>query len=317
MQSVVRATCLMLLAVCAVAVEPAATADPPRPRVTIDTDRGPMVCELYPDQAPQTVRTFLDLATGRRAWTDPQTGAQVQRPFYDGLVFHRVIKGFMIQGGCPLGTGTSGPGFTFADEINAESLGLGEEKLLTERGLHPQVSYPAMAAQVQNYLTERMRRHPATGQDPAAARRARQEALDGLDLRGFYEHLGYRYDDSLAASTRPQRSYLAMANSGPDTNGSQFFILVGAAPHLTGKHTVFGRVVTGMAVADAIASEAVDPQRFRPLEPVTIRSIRPMDAADAPDAANDDPAPEAGATESDPKPAGSVDQPGSLMRDPG
>ncbi len=307
MPSVVRASCLALLAACVSAAEPAADpgaqSAPPRPRVTIATDAGAIVCELFPEQAPQTVRTFLDLATGQREWTDPATGAPVRRPFYDGLIFHRVIKGFMIQGGCPLGTGTGGPGFTFADEINAASLGLNEAKLLAGQGLHPHVRYPPMMGQARNWLSERMGDSAAAvlrQQDPAAARQALQQELASFTLREFYDHLGYNYDDSLPASTRPKRSYLAMANTGPDTNGSQFFILVGDAPHLTGKHTVFGRVVTGMAVVDAIAAGAVDPQRFRPREPVTIRSIRPVRAAEGESgdgAASDgaDAEPEAGA----------------------
>jgi peptidyl-prolyl cis-trans isomerase B (cyclophilin B) len=123
-----------------------------------DTDRGPVRVELYPDKAPLTVANFVNLA---------------KRGFYDGLNFHRVIKDFMIQGGCPQGTGTGGPGYKFEDEAN-----------------------------------------------------------NGV---------------------RHERGVLSMANAGPNTNGSQFFITHVATPWLDGKHTVFGKVVDGMDVVDKVA----------------------------------------------------------------
>ena len=122
-----------------------------------DTDRGPIRIELYPDKAPLTVANFVNLA---------------QRGFYDGLNFHRVINDFMVQGGCPQGTGTGGPGYKFEDEAN-----------------------------------------------------------NGVSH---------------------ERGVLSMANAGPNTNGSQFFITHVATPWLNGKHTVFGKVLEGMDVVDSI-----------------------------------------------------------------
>lgn len=84
----------------------------------LHTSAGDISIDLFPDQAPKTVRNFVGLATGSGQWTDPRSGKPSNAPFYDGLVFHRVIPNFMIQGGCPLGTGTGGPGYTFDDEIN-------------------------------------------------------------------------------------------------------------------------------------------------------------------------------------------------------
>jgi len=124
---------------------------------TFDTSRGPIRVELAADKAPLTVANFVNLA---------------KRGFYDGLSFHRVISDFMIQGGCPQGTGTGGPGYKFEDEANN---GLGH-----------------------------------------------------------------------------QRGVLSMANAGPNTNGSQFFITHVATPWLDGKHTVFGKVVEGLDVVDAV-----------------------------------------------------------------
>jgi peptidyl-prolyl cis-trans isomerase A (cyclophilin A) len=87
---------------------------------TLHTNRGAIRVELFPYHAPETVRNFVELAEGTRQWQDPKTGQSRQEPFYDGLGFHRIIDGFMIQGGCPLGTGTGGPGYTFDDEIHPE-----------------------------------------------------------------------------------------------------------------------------------------------------------------------------------------------------
>ncbi|VEI13358.1 peptidylprolyl isomerase [Trueperella bialowiezensis] len=87
---------------------------------TIHTNFGDINVELYPEHAPETVANFTGLATGKRAWTDPRTGAEMNTPLYENVIFHRVIPGFMIQGGDPLGTGTGGPGYRFDDEIAAE-----------------------------------------------------------------------------------------------------------------------------------------------------------------------------------------------------
>src|ERR687896_2760041 len=122
------------------------------------TSEGDFKVRLFDDKAPKTVANFVGLAEGSKEFTDPKTRQKTARPFYDGLIFHRVIDGFMIQGGDPLGTGTGGPGYEFADEF-----------------------------------------------DP-----------------------GLRFD-------RPY--LLAMANAGPGTNGSQFFITVSAQPHLNDRHT--------------------------------------------------------------------------------
>ena len=87
---------------------------------TLHTNRGDIRIELFPDHAPKTVRNFVELADGTREWTDPRTGKSGDAPFYDGLGFHRVIGGFMIQGGCPIGNGTGGPGYAFDDEVHPE-----------------------------------------------------------------------------------------------------------------------------------------------------------------------------------------------------
>jgi peptidyl-prolyl cis-trans isomerase A (cyclophilin A) len=162
---------------------------------TLTTNLGSVRVKLFPDHAPKTVRNFVGLADGSAEWTDPRTGRKGEGALYAGTVFHRVIKGFMIQGGDPLGTGTGGPGYRFQDEF------------------HPEL----------------------------------------------------RFD-------RPY--LLAMANAGPGTNGSQFFITVTPTPHLNMKHTIFGEVddQASRDVVDAIATTPTA-QMDRPRTEVKIESI--------------------------------------------
>ena len=262
-----------LVAGSAIAADPAPTANP---QVDLHTSKGVIRCELFAAEAPETVANFIGLAEGTKPWTDPKTNAQQTRPFYDGLVFHRVIKGFMIQGGCPLGQGTSGPGYQFRDEINASALGLDKELVVGEKELHPWCGY-MMPQFRQVMLFPRMKAHgiteKSTREDQLKVIPLVQAELKTATLKDFYEALGYRYDPKLPGSHKPVKGSLAMANSGPGTNGSQFFINLGDTPHLAGKHTVFGQVIDGQAVVDAIGSVQVGAQD-RPVEPVTVIAIR-------------------------------------------
>src|ERR1700729_268724 len=160
---------------------------------TLATTQGTVTVRLFPDHAPKTVRNFVELAEGGREWANPKTRAKTKDKLYDGTIFHRVIAGFMIQGGDPLGTGTGGPGYKFKDEI-----------------------------------------HP--------------------DLRFDRPYL------------------LAMANAGPGTNGSQFFITVVPTPHLNGKHTIFGEVIDGSDVVDRI-SQVQTSRNDRPAQDVVLESL--------------------------------------------
>jgi peptidyl-prolyl cis-trans isomerase A (cyclophilin A) len=160
-----------------------------------NTSEGTFKIRLFDQEVPKTVANFVGLAEGTKEFTDPKTGQKTTRPYYDGLVFHRVIAGFMLQGGCPLGTGTGGPGYNFADEFNAKL------------------------------------RHTKPG-------------------------------------------ILSMANAGPNTNGSQFFVTLAATPWLDNKHSVFGEVVEGMDVVNAIGVTPTSKAGDRPLKPVTINSVK-------------------------------------------
>ena len=162
---------------------------------TLHTTAGDIVVLLFPDHAPVTVQNFVGLAEGSKEWRNPATGQKSNEPLYDGTVFHRVIEGFMIQGGDPLGSGRGGPGYQFKDEF------------------HPELQF--------------------------------------------------------------DRPYLlAMANAGPGTNGSQFFITVGPTPHLNRKHSIFGEVADDASrkVVDAIGTTKTD-RSDRPAEDITITSI--------------------------------------------
>ncbi|MEU3554491.1 peptidylprolyl isomerase [Streptomyces fragilis] len=163
---------------------------------TLKTNHGDIEVRLFPDHAPKTVKNFVELAQGEREWVNPATGQKTTARLYDGTVFHRVISGFMLQGGDPLGNGTGGPGYQFEDEF------------------HPELSFN------KPYL-------------------------------------------------------LAMANAGPGTNGSQFFITVAPTTWLNRKHTIFGEVTNeaGQKVVDAIAATQTNPRTDRPVNDVVIESV--------------------------------------------
>jgi peptidyl-prolyl cis-trans isomerase A (cyclophilin A) len=160
-----------------------------------ETSEGTIVCRLFEKEAPKTVANFVELSEGKREWTHPTTRKKSTSPLYDGTIFHRVIPGFMIQGGDPQGTGMGGPGYQFEDE--------------TKNSPH-------------------------------------------------------KFDKA---------GKLAMANAGPNTNGSQFFITVANTDWLTGKHTIFGEVVEGYDVVEKIAKVARNRQD-RPNKDVVVNSVK-------------------------------------------
>ena len=160
----------------------------------LDTTLGEVTCQLFPEKAPKTVENFVGLAQGSKEFRDPKTRQNTKRAFYDGLNFHRVIPQFMIQGGCPLGTGTGDAGYKFEDEFSKD----------------------------------------------------------------------LKFD-------KPGK--LAMANAGPGTNGSQFFITVAATDWLTNHHTIFGEVVKGYDVVEKISKVPRD-RGDRPNTPVVLTAVK-------------------------------------------
>ncbi len=158
-----------------------------------NTTQGKITIQLFEKESPKTVANFVGLAEGTKEWTDPDSRAKMKKPLYNGLIFHRVIPNFMIQGGDPMGSGMGGPGYQFEDEFDS----------------------------------------------------------------------GLKFD-------RPGR--LAMANSGPNTNGSQFFITEGATDHLNNRHTIFGQVYEGQDIVRKIARVPRD-RRDSPNTPVVLETV--------------------------------------------
>lgn len=216
---------------------------PEKPAIyaVIQTTQGDLILELYDQAAPKTVQNFIDLAQGEKNFTT-EKGSE-RRPFYDGLKFHRVIENFMAQGGCPRGDGTGGPGFQFEDEINGKALGLDKLKIKDA---------PQYQAQLQRAVLSEfnIRSRQEFEEKRTEVEKAYQEAME-LPVLEVLHRVGYRYNE-VVPSKKATRGALAMANAGPNTNGSQFFINQVDTPHLDGLHTVFGFLITGYDVLDRI-----------------------------------------------------------------
>ena len=244
-------------------------------KVLMRTNMGDIELELDKNIAPLTVDNFVGLAMGTKEYTDPNTGEQTTGNFYDNLIFHRVIKDFMIQGGCPLGNGTGGPGYQFEDETHYH----GER--VTGVINDEQAAYAVYSQMIVPYLQNLQR----TGDEPNAelyqivsnAQQAQSfEPMFGRDVTFYENATGSRpiYTQGAIKATVDYAT-IAMANSGPNTNGSQFFIVTNreGTAWLNGRHTVFGKVTKGMEVAHAIEDVQKGPQD-RPVEDVRIISIR-------------------------------------------
>lgn len=229
------------------------------PVARLETSMGTIEIELFRHAAPKTVDNFIGLA---------------EKKFYDGVIFHRVIPDFMLQTGDPKGDGTGGPGYTFADEMDADALGLNEQKALGETGEpHPWLGLRSREEFQHLVLGPLFEEMGIDSQEKLDANREEFERrLFALSVKDVYENMGYEYQTGLP-SYKPLKGYAAMANRGPDTNGSQFFINLADTPWLTGKHTVFGKVLTGMDVVEAVGRVETD-GADKPKTPVVIESVR-------------------------------------------
>jgi len=243
------------------------------PRYLIKTSMGDITVELFPAEAPKTVKNFTDLAEGKKEWTDPKTKEKVKRPFFDGLVFHRCIKNFMIQGGCPLGLGRGSPGYKFEDEISAKALGLDKIKAMAGNRPNKLLLIRDQQGFFRTILMPLIKKMGISREQVQARMAEIQKKMGEMTIEDVYVNLGYKYNDSLK-SRKLTKGVLAMANSGPNTNGSQFFLNLIDTPWLNGKHTVFGKVVAGMDVIEKIGNVEVEQPSARPKTPITIVSIR-------------------------------------------
>jgi cyclophilin family peptidyl-prolyl cis-trans isomerase len=248
--------------------------DSQNPLIRISTSKGEMYLELYPLEAPNNVENFIALAEGEKEFTNLKTGEPIQSRYYNGMRFHRVVPGFIIQAGSPainpLGLQVS----LLNDEINANALGLDQIPALNPDGSFADVlnieSKPDFHEEI---LTPLYSQRNITDVEAALSRQYQVlETLQELSVKSVYENQGYRYDDSL--ESRPiERGTVALANSGPDSNGSEFFISLTAAEWLWGKYTVIGKVVEGQEVMDSIGNTAIDPGQFSSLSTL-IYSVR-------------------------------------------
>jgi cyclophilin family peptidyl-prolyl cis-trans isomerase len=223
-----------------------------KPMVVMKTELGDVQIELWPDIAPKTVENFIGLANGTKEWKDPKSGEMVKKPFYDGLTFHRVINDFMIQGGCPLGTGTGGPGYAFDDECYDASSGAITGEIKDEE------------TAMRIYQDVLMPYFRATSSPDTALNAIARECRAAQNGKPIMKHPVEYYmektgrKDPLKSQgkllAKVEYGTLCMANAGPNTNGSQFFIVTKkeGCDWLNGKHTVFGKVVKGMDVVHAI-----------------------------------------------------------------
>lgn len=258
------------------------------PLAVLETDKGRIVIELYDEVAPKTVANFTGLATGEKEYTDKE-GNKTTGRFYDGLTFHRVIPNFMIQGGDPEGTGRGGPGFRFKDEINADALGLDTLKLKDA----PQYNRDAQMAmstilrnEAQNDLginlssREQVEKNRQRLQNYAKRKGPQiQKKVEQMNIKEVLEMAGYQFTDDLPSV--PNEKYtIAMANAGPNTNGSQFFINLNDNKHLNGKHTVFGKVIKGKDIAEAIVKVKRDSVN-KPETPVVMKKVYILQATDS------------------------------------
>ena len=265
---------ITVLFLAAVAIVPAESKEDRRnPVVRIETNLGDIDLELFKHAAPETVENFIGLLEGTKEFTNPKTSATEKRKYYDGLIFHRVIDNFMIQSGCPLGTGTSGPGYLIADEMDADALGLDDLKALSPNGQpHQYLMVQSQEDFNQKVVRPVFAEFGITNQEELDEKKDEvNKRIRELTVKDVLEFMGYEYRSGLK-SYAPVRGSLAMANSGPNTNGPQFFINLVDTPWLTGKHTVFGKVLEGMDIVENIGKQKTD-QQGRPETEIEIISM--------------------------------------------
>lgn len=247
----------------------AAMEDAGNPLVRFDTGRGDIYIELLPDEAPDNVGNVLALINGEVEIEDPVNGFTFRPRYYDGLRFHRVLPGQLVQTGAPSNHPLGAPGVELADEINADSLGLNEEPVMHDDGRFNVLLGIDSRSDVEENILAPL--YLDMGIAEASTLEDQQlrvlSRLRQLTVKSLYQIQGYRYRTDI--DTRPiTRGVVALANRGPGSNGPEFFIALQDLPTLNGKYTVIGHVVEGMDVADGIGATAVDPQRFSRLSTV-------------------------------------------------
>ena len=244
------------------------------PLLLMTTSRGAIYTELFPAEAPDNVDRFIALAEGQVEFFDEVANTTFTPRYYDGMRFHRVLPDYIIQGGSPHYHPLGAPDELIEDEINANALGLDRLPVLNEDGtINPMLNVGDQLEFGRRVLQPLYRE---LGIESAGELDAAEDDivsnLRGLTVMRLYEYEGYEYQNQY--QTRGiSRGVVALANDGPNRNGPEFFIALRNADWLNGRHTVIGKVVEGMEIADQIGSIAIDPLTFNPQSSV-IYSIR-------------------------------------------
>ena len=244
-------------------------------KVTLNTNYGDIELELFDSIAPKTVKNFIELAKGEKEWLHPVRNEKVMEKFYDGLVFHRVIPDFMIQGGCPLGDGTGGPGYQFEDECfeKAYEITGNIEKDIDAVMVFNEILVPYMQntpnpdEEIENLVNHIVEKQSV-------------EKLVNTKIEYYKTKTNIDKNVFSLGDIKAKVEYgtICMANAGPNTNGSQFFIVTkkDGAEWLSGKHTVFGKVTNGMNIAHKIealprdANDKPSDENIAVIESITI-----------------------------------------------
>lgn len=257
-----------------VASAQAAMENPANPLMLISTSQGNIYFELFNNEAPNNVANIMALAEGEVEFTNPETGLSSGRRYYNGMRFHRVISDFVIQTGSPAYHTLGAPEDQLRDEVNADFLGLQEQLVLRADGSFNEALNITSKEDFDREILEPLYRVLSieSASEILANQSTIVERLQEMTLKRAYENQGYRYS-SANPSHGVLRGVIALANSGPNTNGPEFFISLQDAPWLTGKHTVIGKVVEGIEVADTIGATPIDPIEFSRLSTL-VYSIR-------------------------------------------
>lgn len=237
--------------------------DPQNPLILINTSQGEIYLELFPEEAPNNIANFIALAEGEKKFTSSFSGDSYRTPYYDGMRFHRVTPGFVIQAGSPRYNSLGGKLKPLADEINADFLGLDKIPAINADGSFAEVLNIANKSDFQTEILQPFYDRKDITDISTVLEEQYQilNELQQLSVKSVYENQGYRYDSRLK-SRGISKGTVALANSGPNSNGAEFFISLADTPWLDGKHTVIGKVVEGEDVMDNIGTTEIDATQF-------------------------------------------------------